>query len=115
MNIFLTHYLFICFIRFLGNLKKNVRNRARPEGSIAEAYVVSECLTFCSFYLHGIETHFNREERNCDIVEDGGLSIFSHRFRSLGAAKYVQMSSNELEMAHWYVLSNCEELEPYLE
>lgn len=115
MNNLLIQYLLICFIRFLGDLKGYVRNRAHPEGSIAEAYVVNECLTFCSFYLHGIETHFNREERNCDIVEDGGLSVFSYRFRSLGAAKYVQMSPNELEMAHWYVLSNCEELEPYLE
>ncbi|XP_026416083.1 uncharacterized protein LOC113311461 [Papaver somniferum] len=34
--------------RFLGTLKRYVKNRARPEGSIAEAYILKECLTFCS-------------------------------------------------------------------
>lgn len=41
-------------------------NRARPESSIAEAYIVKECLTFCSIYLSGIETVFNKEEINGD-------------------------------------------------
>jgi hypothetical protein len=34
--------------RRLLTCKRYVRNMARPEGSIAEAYVVDECLTFCS-------------------------------------------------------------------
>ncbi|XXG68361.1 hypothetical protein AAC387_Pa06g1468 [Persea americana] len=34
--------------RFLGTLKGYVTNRVRPEGSIAEAYIVKECLTVCS-------------------------------------------------------------------
>ena len=33
--------------RYLGHLKKYVRNKARPEGSIVEGYVVEEALTFC--------------------------------------------------------------------
>ena len=32
--------------RRLLTCKRSVRNTARPEGSIAEAYVVDECLTF---------------------------------------------------------------------
>ena len=52
------------FERFLGALKKYIRNLARPEGSIAEANIVNEALTFCSMYLNGIETKFNRLERN---------------------------------------------------
>jgi hypothetical protein len=40
----------------LGKHKRNVRNKARPEGSTAEAYLVDEYLTFCSMYLHEIET-----------------------------------------------------------
>ncbi|XP_035546653.1 uncharacterized protein LOC118348671 [Juglans regia] len=59
------------FERYLGKFKRYVRNRARPEGSIAEAYVHVECLTFCSMYLNDIETRYNREERNIDLV---GLS-----------------------------------------
>ncbi|XP_019175589.1 PREDICTED: uncharacterized protein LOC109170907 [Ipomoea nil] len=52
--------------RFLGSLKHYVRNKARPEGSIAEGYVASECLTFLSLYLDGIETRFNKQDRNND-------------------------------------------------
>ena len=50
--------------RYLQTLKKYVRNLAHPEGSIAEGYLVDECLTFCSRYFHGIETRFDRVERN---------------------------------------------------
>ena len=39
------------FERYLGMLKHFVKNRARPEGSIAEAYVVEEALTFVARYL----------------------------------------------------------------
>jgi hypothetical protein len=40
--------------RTLGKYKRRVRNKARPKASIAEAYLVDECLTFCSMYLRGI-------------------------------------------------------------
>ncbi|CAN1148041.1 hypothetical protein LINPERHAP2_LOCUS16231, partial [Linum perenne] len=63
--------------RYLGILKGFVRNKARPEGSIAESYLVTKCLTFCSMYLDGIETQFNAPERNYDIKIDDELSIFS--------------------------------------
>ncbi|KAI5323775.1 hypothetical protein L3X38_032847 [Prunus dulcis] len=37
--------------RLLGELKKSVRNRAKPEGSIIEAWVQYESLTFCGIPL----------------------------------------------------------------
>ncbi|BBN67502.1 transposable element gene, partial [Prunus dulcis] len=46
--------------RLLGELKKSVRNRAKPEGSIIEAWVQYESLTFCGMYLKDVETVFNR-------------------------------------------------------
>ncbi|CAN1121606.1 hypothetical protein LINPERHAP2_LOCUS866 [Linum perenne] len=101
--------------RFLSILKGFVRNKARPEGSIAEAYVVDECLTFCSMYLDGIETQFNAPERNLDIEIDGNLSVFSSKVRPLGLAKYVTLSFEDLDMIHWYVISNCEEVQLYLQ
>jgi len=48
----------------LYTLKKSVRNKARLEGSIAEAYVADEALTFCSRYMEDLETRFNRHPRN---------------------------------------------------
>jgi len=66
--------------RFLCKLKRYVRNKARPEGSIAEGYIIDECLTFCSMYLIDIETRFNREDQNDDGFNNNGelvLDIFS--------------------------------------
>jgi hypothetical protein len=45
--------------RRLYTLKRSVRNKAHPEGSIAEAYVAVESLTFCSRYVDDVETRFN--------------------------------------------------------
>ncbi|GKV13761.1 hypothetical protein SLEP1_g24743 [Rubroshorea leprosula] len=60
-------YRWMCPIeRFLLTLKNYVSNKAHPEGSIAEAYLSNECLTFCSRYLEGVETRFNRPLRNDD-------------------------------------------------
>jgi hypothetical protein len=50
--------------RRLYTFKRLVRNRSRPEGSITEAYVASEFLTFCSKYMDDVDTRFNRESRN---------------------------------------------------
>lgn len=45
-----------------------MRNRAYPEGSIAEGYLAEECLTFCSRFLEGT-TRFTRQSRNRDPSE----------------------------------------------
>ncbi|TYK26074.1 uncharacterized protein E5676_scaffold1185G00310 [Cucumis melo var. makuwa] len=69
-----------------------VRNKTRPEGSIAEAYVMNESSTFRSRYLRGIETRFTRDERNDDtIVED----------------------EEEKRLLHWYILNNADEISEY--
>ena len=70
--------------RFLGKLKSYVRNNARPEGCIAEAYTSDNCLTFYSMYLFMIETKFNRDERNYDGGKEmnyNGLFVFSRSIR----------------------------------
>ncbi|KAG8381437.1 hypothetical protein BUALT_Bualt06G0121900 [Buddleja alternifolia] len=104
--------------RYLGTLKGFVRNRARPEGSIAEGYIVKECLTFMSMYVNGIETKFNRRRRNYDGPQYGdleGLSVFSMRVRPFGHIRPEPiLSDEELEKAHRFVLSNCDEVEHYL-
>ena len=77
-------YPFECF---LGSLKKYVKNHARPEGSIVEAYIVNNDLTFCSIYLSGIETKFNRLERNWVEDEDNGskkIFVFDNQYRPIG-------------------------------
>ena len=75
------------FEKFMKTLKECVRNRARPKDSIAERCVVNEALTFCSKYLKGVETKFNRPERNPNLNEDlerAKLSIFKSIGRPIG-------------------------------
>ncbi|XP_042983138.1 uncharacterized protein LOC122312562 [Carya illinoinensis] len=107
------------FERYLGKFKRYVRNRARPEGSIAEAYVHVEYLTFCSMYLNDIETRHNREERNSDTIgqtsRESSLSIFSQKVRPLGAARVEKLPDALLAKAEWYVLNNCVEIEDYID
>ena len=104
------------FELYLGTLKKYVRNRARPEGSIAEGYIVNEALTFCSMYLKGVETLFNRPERNMgveDMSNHKDLSIFQHNCRLVGAAVPISIDENIRKKAERYILNNCEEIDRY--
>ncbi|CAN6589066.1 unnamed protein product [Malus baccata var. baccata] len=54
--------------RYLQTLKRYVCNKGRPEDSIAEAYLVDECLSFCSMYLRGVESRRTRRGRNEDGI-----------------------------------------------
>ncbi|KAL3839108.1 hypothetical protein ACJIZ3_023699 [Penstemon smallii] len=103
--------------RFLKLLKSHVRNKARPEGSIAEGYIVKECLTFMSMYLHGIETKFNRTERNYDGVQDHQeyeLTVFALKVRPLGPLKRCNpLSQKDIDIAQNFILNNCVEVDVY--
>uniref|UniRef100_A0A803LSF2 Transposase-associated domain-containing protein n=1 Tax=Chenopodium quinoa TaxID=63459 RepID=A0A803LSF2_CHEQI len=107
--------------RYLGKLKSYVKNRSRPEGSIAEAYMAEECLIFCSRYLHDdFSSKLNRAPRNDDDIasnEDG--SLFPSVGRPLGVkkknkGKKVSLYEDTLMKAHLYVLFNCDEISDYI-
>ena len=97
--------LLIISSRFVGALKKIVTNRARLEGSIAEAYIVKEYITFCSMYLEGIETVHNRDAWNEDYgVCREGLIIFTETARPIGQIrKHVEMSQELRDIAHRFL------------
>ncbi|KAF5467964.1 hypothetical protein F2P56_012164 [Juglans regia] len=107
------------FERYLGKFKRYVKNKARPEGSIAEAYIHEECLTFSSMYLHDVPTRFTREDRNIDVgvqtSEISGFSIFSQKVRPLGNAIAIHLEKKLFKTARWYALNNCTEIDQYLE
>ena len=101
-------------------LKGYVRNKAHPEGSIAEGYVADECLTFCSRYLIGIETIFNRPERNddrCIVACDDTprLPIFSRRGRPSGKSVVRELNNTDYYVTSLYVLQNCDEIKPLVQ
>ncbi|KAH7845823.1 hypothetical protein Vadar_006468 [Vaccinium darrowii] len=104
--------------RFLRTLKDSVRNKAHPEGSIVEAYIDKECLTFCSMYLTDSETRFNREERNYDggqVHLPSKLPLFTCNARPLGAVDIKKLNLEDYSKARWYILNNCIEVESYLQ
>jgi hypothetical protein len=67
--------------RYLRTLKAYVWNKAHPEGSIAEGYILEKCMTFCSRFLQDVETklnHADRHEATAVNEPPSGLSIFAN-------------------------------------
>ena len=103
--------------RYLRTLKSYVRNKTYPEGSIAEGYLAEESTTFCSRYLNDVETKYNHTDRNfVDLtdIKDEGLIIFKCIGRSLGMHTCRELSSEEWAQAHLYVLTNCDDVIPFI-
>lgn len=96
---------------FLERFKSYVRNRAQPEGSICQQYLADECLTFCSVYLDGIETRFNRIGRVNDItmsIHNLGTGsqipiVFPSLGRYNGVNQYAILSPIEKRQTHRYI------------
>ena len=81
-----------------------MRNRAYPEGSIAEGYIVEECLTFCSRFREGT-TCFTRTSRNPDPSDNTkGVYMFDSVGEPIGKAVSGQLDDQLLVQAHRYVL-----------
>jgi len=101
--------------RWLYTLKRYVRNRSGPEGSIAEAYIADECLTFCSKYMDDVETRFNREPRNKGFSNEEayGVDVFGHGVNFNSAPEYVY-DENGIDQMVWFVLNNCAQVEDYV-
>ncbi|KAA0043012.1 transposase [Cucumis melo var. makuwa] len=94
------------FERYMKVLKSYVRNRNRPEGSIAEAHICEEAVEFCSEFLSGLDPI--------------GLGSFKSREegrieRPLSAGSSITPSQVVLKQAHLHILENIEEVHPYRE
>ena len=96
-------------------MKSHVSNKARPEGSIAEGYLLWETITFCSRYLEGVETLFNRPKRNEDGVPNMNNFLYNSGVREVGKKLSVRLDDKSLRQAHRYVLLHLEEIKLVLE
>ncbi|XP_066338417.1 uncharacterized protein [Miscanthus floridulus] len=102
--------------RRLGTLKNFVRNRARPEGSIAEAYMASDTLTFCSRYMEDIDNRFNHDDgSDGEMPLPDDISVFKHGVTLVGSNRSQYIDDVDLNKLVWYMLNNCEEAEEYLD
>ncbi len=94
--------------RTLGTLKKYVRNRARPQASMASRYVLDETLGFVTEYMQMFTQvrrrlwDANEEERVYGEVLEGSGS----KFHLLPLAR---------DLAHHYVLTNATCLAPWVQ
>lgn len=101
------------------NLKKKVRNRARVEGSICEAYLIQETSNFCSLYFEpDVQTKLNRVQRNDDggyVGDNTKLHVFRYPCRPFGKSKEMLLNEDDFKVAERYVLLNCSEIMPFVE
>ncbi|XP_074315383.1 uncharacterized protein LOC141651578 [Silene latifolia] len=104
--------------RYLCKLKSYVRNRGRPEGSIAEGYLIEECMNFCSRYVDGGNTRYDKT--TCDMsaneTEELNTTIFGNCGHPLGGKKQrngrlFTLDTKLAAQAHRYALFNSDSQE----
>lgn len=90
-----------------------MKNKAQPEGSIAEGYCMEECLTFCSRFIEGT-TRFTRPSRNPGPSDEiANMYLFDTAGEPIGKSTVVNLDKQLLVQAHRYVLRHCDELEDF--
>ncbi|XP_074322875.1 uncharacterized protein LOC141659848 [Apium graveolens] len=102
--------------RRMGLYKRYVRNMARPDGSIAETFIVDEAISFLSRYISNIETRFNKPERNWDLPSANySMDIFKSNVRPIGAPS-IQLLHDWKNVIQWYILNNsADDIQEYLD
>ena len=121
VHYYLTFYLYnVGLCRYLGELKSTVRNKARPEGCIAESVLAKEAMALCSGFIDGFQSLLNKVSRNDDNDKTLGCNtgqasaFFPCAGTTLGKPRsYVIRGLAKLQ-AHRYVLFNCSDVNPYL-
>ncbi|GKB87929.1 hypothetical protein Tco_0960201 [Tanacetum coccineum] len=102
------------FERYMKKLKGYVRNKAKPEGSIAEGYVAEEALTFSYHYFQDVTTKFNHPDSNVDPPPPTcQFQVFRSVCKLIGLRSVIRFDAQELKKVKWYVLHNIPEIDTY--
>jgi len=94
------------FERFMGVLKKCVRNHARPEGSIASAYGTEEVIDFCVDFIDDLKPIGVPESRYEGRLNGKG---------TLGKKSHICTDDDSFKKAHYAVLQQSSLVDPYIE
>ena len=94
------------FERYMGVLKKYVRNRARPEASIAKGYGTEEVIEFCVEFIEDLRPIGVPESRHEGRLRGKG---------TLGRKAIITVDNNLFRKAHFTVLQHSSLVAPYIE
>jgi hypothetical protein len=103
--------------RELKKLRYTVRNKARVEGCIAEAFTYKEITNFSSMYFLRANT-VNAPTTRYHVVRDVPLSeltIFQWKGTCVGAPSAHYVTDKEWNYSMLYLYTNMMEVEPYFE
>jgi hypothetical protein len=103
--------------RALRYLKLMVGNRARVEGSIAEAFILKQVAYFSSVYF-AEEHNVNAPTVRYNIDEEppcSDLSIFAPRGTTVGSSTSYYTTSEERTAALLYMYANIDGMDKYFE
>ncbi|KAL3682163.1 hypothetical protein R1sor_000185 [Riccia sorocarpa] len=93
--------------RYMKVLKDDVRQRAKPEGSMAEGHLHREAMFFCSTILAQLDPGSPLLFREVEDGEDAS-------FRLIGAGSKRSLSAMELDQIHVFILYNSELMEDWI-
>ncbi|KAL4033345.1 hypothetical protein IC575_006432 [Cucumis melo] len=88
------------FERFMKVIKNSVRNIFRPEGCVAESYLIEEAIEFCSDFLSGVDPIGFGTRKSQDHLDTSNIG------RSLSMGVPFKPEQELLRQAHRYVLEN---------
>ncbi|XP_031742172.1 uncharacterized protein LOC116404095 [Cucumis sativus] len=97
------------FERFMKVIKNSVRNRYRPEGCIAESYLIEEAVEFCTDFLSGVDPIGLGTRKSQDHLDTSNIG------RPLSMGVPFKPQQELLHQAHQYVLENTVNVQPYTE
>ena len=105
-----------CPRRCIGKLKTKVRNQARVEGSIVEAYLVEESTNFLSLYFNpkvrSVRNKAPRYDDGASTFESAcDLEIFKCPGRCMSPQGYHELNNDEYKAAFLYILTNMPEMD----
>nr|CAE03533.1 OSJNBa0061C06.21 [Oryza sativa Japonica Group] len=94
------------FERYMGILKKYVRNRARPEATIAKGYGIEEVIEFCVEFIEDLRPIGVPESHHEGRLREKG---------TLGRKAIMMVDNNLFRKVHFTVLQQSSLVAPYIE
>ncbi|XP_074361259.1 uncharacterized protein LOC141701533 [Apium graveolens] len=115
----LTNFRWMYFVeRFLHDLKLNVKNKARAEGSMAERYIEEECVHFCSLYFESkaktVHNQLRQNEASKSSFDPNLLEVYTYPTYPMLRTGFRILSDDEHKLVTYYILINSPEVGKFL-